>query len=199
MTRHHLDRLLARGALSGREREDVLARVLERTARPAARARVRPLIFGVAGLAVCAAAAVAVAAAWPRRDTGAFASRGAQDQGIHVEIACSGARLSACPVGSHLVFSASGAAPGYLAAWAEPVAGGERIWYFSAERDAPSILPTATAAPLDRAVEIGPEHAIGKYFVHIVVGAHPLSREQALRGDPGSILASETAAIEVIP
>jgi hypothetical protein len=199
MSRHHLDRLLARGALSGQEREDVLARVLEKTARPARRSRVRPAILGVAGFAACAAVVTAVAVAWQGRDTGAFASRGGQDQGIHVEIACSGARLSACPVGSHLVFSASGAAPGYLTAWAEPVAGGERIWYFSAEHGAPTVPPTATASPLDRAVEIGPEHAIGKYVVHILVGTHPFSREQALRGDPASVLASETAAIEVVP
>src|SRR5262249_47715035 len=80
-----------------------------------------------------------------------------------------------CPPGSQLVFSVDGAGSGAFAtAFADPAgAGGERIWYFASE-------PIAAARPWQRASRLGPEHHAGKYRVHLLVSAQPLSREAAV-------------------
>ncbi len=122
--------------------------------------------------------------------------------GPRVEVVCAGGSLDACPLGSRLLFVASaGARPGYVAAYAEPAGGGgERVWYFSSDRDAPAIpAASAAAAPLDSAVQIGPEHRVGRYLVHVVVGARPLSRDEALHPAAGdALLSQETIPLEVV-
>ena len=98
------------------------------------------------------------------------------------------------------VGGSAGARTGYVSAYAEPVGGGERVWYFSAEHSAPAIAASGGAtAPLDAAVQIGPEHRPGRYFVHLVVAARPLSRSETLQPPAGDALASETFPLVVAP
>ncbi len=201
MDDHHIDSLLARGALSGRQREEALDRVLDRVARRKAPARRTWFV------AASIAAAAAVAASFtlrpaPHAMQGPFAERGASSAAPRVELVCAGGSLEACPLGARLLFAASGGAqPGYLAAYAEPVGGGgERVWYFSREREAPVIPAGAGGAiPIGSAVEIGPEHRAGKYLIHVVVGARPLSRDETLRPAAGdAVLSQRTIAVEIV-
>jgi hypothetical protein len=105
------------------------------------------------------------------------------------DIECLGATLDACPTGA-LVVVRVGGVRGFVSAWAEPVGGGERIWYFSAdgfspEVDALSEGPVATT----RAVKIGPEHRPGGYVVHVVVTEGAMAREALMRLPANAALA----------
>ncbi len=193
-----LDEWLAPDRLSGREREEVLDRVLDRVA-PKRAHRFGRWVFGPLTLAAGVVAVVGVAVS--RRHAGEFVPRGAAGAGAHVEVVCAGARLDGCPHGSHLLFAASGGGQrGYLAAYAEPAGGGERIWYFSSEHETPEIAPESTpSVPTERAVIVGSEHVAGAYSLHVVVGSHPLSRAQALGLEPGAIVTSEVVRLTVLP
>jgi hypothetical protein len=199
MLEPNLDFLLAKGARSGRQREATLDCVLDRvTPRRTANGR----RWLVAASTATAAALLLVAGVKPHATGGAFGARGAPAAGPRVELVCSGGKLDACPSGSRLLFVAvGGTRPGYLAAYAEPVGGGhERLWYFWGERAAPVIPAGANpAAPLETAVQIGPEHAVGRYLVHLVVGSRPLSREEALRPAADDTLLSETIPLDIAP
>jgi hypothetical protein len=196
---HEIDSLLAPRALSGREREQVLEQVLRGVAPARNRCLARGFTLAAIGLAACASL-VLVLWRWDGKER-PFAARGSSGAGAHVELLCSGGTLSACPRGSRLLFAVTGGArPAYLAAYAEPVGGGERIWYLSSERRAEPVgTGTAPDEPIDVAIEIGPEHLDGRYIVHILTGAHPLSRAEALSPDARSILMSETVELGIVP
>jgi hypothetical protein len=136
-----------------------------------------------------------------QRRASEFASRSAGPSGAHVELTCSKGALRACPRGSRLLFTVSGSSrPAYLAVYAEPVAGGERIWYFSSEQGAPAVAGGGEpGSPIDRAIAIGPEHAVGSYAVHILLGTTPLSRAEALHPDASSLLDDETLELRIVP
>jgi hypothetical protein len=133
--------------------------------------------------------------------TPSFLVRGKELRGRHIEIACSQATSGACPQGAKLVFSAAtGDQPMYLMAYAEPVNGGERIWYFPADIEA---LPVARSAslgdPLERAIELGPEHRPGKYLAHVLLSPRRLQRSEILRGLFAPDVLSESIPFEVAP
>ena len=193
-----VDALLTPHALSGSEREQLLDHVLDRVSPIRERFQRRRFAFVAIGIAACAAALGLTLNPSAGKD-GAFRSRGSTE-GVRVELVCSGGTLAACPRGSHLLFvESTGGGSGYLAAYAEPTGGGERIWYFSGEGQSPAITPAVGLKPLDIAIEVGPEHRPGHYSVHVVLAARPLSRAEILRGDTGPILASQTTEFEVVP
>jgi hypothetical protein len=238
MNEEDLDRLLSPRALGGREREQVLERVLERVAPKANVPRTRPwgaflvaaslaVVAGAAGILASRTHEVGSSTSLPdpslRAGEGQLAARGSAEVGIHVEVMCADGSLSACPRGSHLLFAASSdTRRGYLIAYAEPVGGGgggERVWYFSSERQAPEVgrspqgpaanadvgrSPQGPAAddigtrPVNHVVVIGSEHAVAVYAVHVLVSTHPLSRAEALKPDPAAILASEVVSLRVV-
>ena len=89
---------------------------------------------------------------------------------------------------------------GMLMAWADPMNGGERIWYFpTGDGDTAPVAPAAAIQTLRRGVRIGSEHAPGKYLVHLVLARRPLSRSEALAAPAGDLLASSTVTIDVAP
>jgi hypothetical protein len=201
MPEPNLDLLLAKGARSGRQRDATLDRILDRVT-PRRRASGRRWLLAASTATAIAAAWLLVAGVKPHGAGGAFAARGTSAAEPRVELVCAGGKLEACPSGSRLLFVVSGGTrPGYLAAYAEPVGGGrERVWYFPGERDAHVIAAgAAQAAPLDTAVQIGPEHGVGPYVVHVVVGSRPFSREEALRPATTDTLFSKTIALEIVP
>ena len=183
--------LLARGELAGPEADRILEAVLSRHAhRPW-----RGLRFAVPaglGLAAAVAAVLVIAPLGDRRE--GFTARGAHLDGPAIEVACLGHSLAACPRGATLLFAVRGGSPGgYLAAWAEPVrAGAERVWYFSADLETPSLQasPTATQA-LSRGVRVGPEHAAGEHRLHVLISEQALSQAKLLGDPPGVRLRSE--------
>jgi hypothetical protein len=196
-----LDALLARGALSGAARERVLSAVLDRVS-PVKR-RPWTQTAAVALLPALAAAAILVVVArigsWARRGNPPiddFQARGTTSAAPRVDASCTGGPMEACPKGSHLVFRTwPGAQPAFLAAFADPTAGGERVWYFSAESGSPQIERGA----LDQSVVIGPEHAVGQYVIHVVASLRPLTRNEAAQTPAPSLLAAETISLGVVP
>jgi len=193
-----LDALLARGALSGPTRERVLEGVLDRVSRSQRNRSARV----AAAILLPAAAAIAV---WfggvrsltkPGASSSAFEARGAAAQTVRVDAACSGGPMLACPRGSHVVFHGwPDTRPSYLAAFADPVRDGERVWYFSFESESPRLGPGA----VDRAVLIGPEHAVGRYVIHVVVSTRPLSRAEAVASSDAAVIGSETLDLGIVP
>lgn len=172
-----LDMMLAGGRLGGPAKErigDVLGdRVTPQRAPFFTRAR-NLLMAGM----VLAAGAAALVVLLPRTGVDGFGAKGTGAEGPALEISCVGGSLAACPVGARLLFAVEGADSGFLAAWADPVAGGERVWYFSRDSQSPALAPIAGTQISPKAILLGPEHAPGEYRVHVLVTGEPLSRAE---------------------
>lgn len=192
--------LLARGQLGGPGRDRILERVVDATAKR------EPRTGGwrawILGLALCASGTVAVVLIrQPHTDSGGFtAKEGANTGPGLLDLGCVGGSSAACPVGSTLVFSALGAPRvSYLAAYAEPARGGERIWYFSAETESPAIpISTTDTRPAPRGIRIGAEHTPGRYVVRIFLTVAPLTRPALLAATGPEILAQATFPLTVV-
>jgi len=87
---------------------------------------------------------------------------------------------------------------GFVSAWAEPLGGGERVWYFSAETFSP-LVDGISAAPAaaTRAVRIGPEHALGTFVVYIRVTLRPIGRDDLLRLSATAALVTAQVSLSV--
>jgi hypothetical protein len=196
-----LDALLARGALSGPARERVLGAVLDRVSpvkrRPWMQTAAVTVLPALAAAAILAIVAHRVSWTGPgNAGVDDFQARGTASAAPRVDASCTGGPMGACPKGSHLVFRTwPGTQPAFLAAFADPTGGGERVWYFSAESGSPQIARGA----LDQSVVIGPEHAVGQYVIHVVASSRPLTRSEAAQTPAPSLLAAETIALGVVP
>ena len=93
-------------------------------------------------------------------------------------------------------------AGGYLAGYAEPRGGGERIWYFSADGETPAV-PAAAAeatAAFQRAIRVGPETGPGEYIVRLFLTRVPMSKSALLAsGNGGDVLARREATLVIVP
>lgn len=167
-----LDALLAQGRMSGSRRDQVLAGALAK-ARPPAR---RWAWLGLGSLSLAAAAA-AVLLLMP---TSPFRARGSA--GAVLEVDCVGGGQGGCAEGSMLMFHVSGASDGgFLTAWAEPTAGGERIWYFPTKATPQAqVAKQAEPQTLGLGVMLGAEQPKGSYVVHLLLTPTPLTRDDAL-------------------
>src|SRR5262249_49600660 len=134
MNDDELDRLLARGRLGGPRHERVLGKILaERRWR-------RRMLWAAPALAMAAALVLIL-----RPPDGGFRARGG-GEGPVIQVTCKDGQLEACPKGGTLVFRVDGATAGnYLIAWAEPVGGGSKIWYFAA--NAPKLTAPSQVVP----------------------------------------------------
>ncbi len=196
MNDDELDSMLAKGALSGPERDRVFEQVWQRVRPAASHARGR-LVAGGLLLLVAAAGAVLTVTARTRSNE-AFLARGRSAADAPVDVVCTGGTLRACPHGSRLLFRSDRA--GFLAAYAQPLNGGERIWYFSAGGEVPFVgSPAVSDRPAERAVVIGPEHTAGAYDLHVLIGSRPLSIAEALDPRASSVVASEVVRLDVTP
>jgi hypothetical protein len=162
-----IDHLLSRGRLGHGHKQrllrDVLASV-QASAQP--RHRFRPRWLAFSALAVSGALAVVVLRARPLSETGAsLREKGATAQTPIISMACFGASLGACPTGSRLAFWAEGGAGerGFATAYADPVGGGERIWYL-------------TNSALPGAALVSKEQPAGRYDVRVVLTRRPVER-----------------------
>jgi hypothetical protein len=183
-----IDHLLARGRMGGPAREEVLARVLD--AQAPALAPWWRRAFAQYWAPVLAAAAILLFAIRPKDDR--FTPKGAPSAGPALSVLC----VDACRPGSTLAFQVEDArAAAYLTAWAEPVAGGERVWYLEGTRAPVDAL--AGMQTLKQAVRLGPSQPPGAYRVHLVLSAAPLSREVAL--GTHEAIAEVVVPLEVTP
>jgi hypothetical protein len=191
-----IEYFLSRGALGGPERERILGRALATLPVPVPWWRRRVSWMAASGLV--AAAAVALLVALPRND--GWSARGGGAASVRLDLACLGGRLESCPAGSTLAFAAlDPSAAGYLAAYAEPRGGGERIWYLSADTGAPVVAPAAGVRPAEYGVRLGPEHASGPYQVHVFLTRQPASKANLRAGRPADTLAEATFDLVVVP
>jgi len=167
-----LQALLAGSKLSGPARDKVLANVLGGTAK-----KPRRLVWIGAATAGLAMAAAVLLLVFP---PDGFRSRGGSKP--IVEVGCVDGTLASCPRGSALLFRVSGSKDGgFLSAWAEPEAGGERIWYFPTSTTAnPAVAPKSETQTLPVGVRIGPEQQPGAWVVHLLLSKRPLNRDQVL-------------------
>jgi hypothetical protein len=194
-----LDRLLARGRLSGPQRDRVLEKVLAKTARPRS---LRLKYVALVAPLVAAAAALILLPKAPRTagEESKFSGKGSA--GSSVEATCSSGSLSACPVGSTLVFRFDGvSSAAYVHAYAtpSPPSAGERVWYFPTSTvPAPRLVATVPAEVLRKAVVVGPEHSASAYQITIVLNAQPLTRDQVLQPADGQTLHRETLQLGVV-
>ena len=207
-----LDRLLAAGRLSGPGRDRVLSNVLRAVAPPAPRPWWRRRLFWWApasALAVCLPLLFGLPVP-PTPDASPKPGLRAKGGGVvaptRLELGCSGGLLERCPRGSTLLFRVTGelAEPAFLSAFAEPAGGGERIWYFSAEEEAPSVRIAGAAgddpAALSRGVRVGGEHGGGRYRVRLVLARRSLTRAETLEARPGddAIVALDDVVLEIV-
>jgi hypothetical protein len=171
---HEIDRLLARGGLSGAARETILEQVLEST--PRRRATIQRWWY----VAAIACGMLAVTPVLIRNTSDDGWRRKGQGAALPVQLECIGASLEACPVGSQLWFRISDvAAERRFVAFATD-ASKARIWYF------PARSPLRSSADRDarsgwskRAVVIGPEHRPGRFQVHVLDVTDSSSEEVA--------------------
>jgi hypothetical protein len=195
-----LHSLLARGRLSGAQRDRILDRVLDEHA--AARPRRRWAI--AAGVALPVAAAIALALGLRATATEGDAPGGwlvpkGDGVSIHLEARCPERAAGSCHKGDRLVFSADGVKRnGFFAAHAT-CGSGERIWYFpAADGTLPSIRAEAGHVVVNQAARIGDEHGTGRCELSLFLLEEPADRAEVLAGS-AKIAAKATISLEVLP
>jgi len=178
------DLLLSRGRLTESRRDEVFRKVLQTVAAAeGAGARSAPRRWLWSGLATGALALGGLILFLGRAPgpSSEFRSKGteAMPGQLVAAVECEGAQLTSCPVGSRLLFRTARVS-GFLVAFAEPAAGGERVWYFEPEQPLSLSANVHDSGYLRRTVLIGPEHASGKYRVHLVILPGAASRAAVL-------------------
>jgi hypothetical protein len=190
-----LDGLLARGRLSGPQRDRILERVLAKT-KPSRRFRLKHVFLAAPVAAAAAASILLVSQFWNRAD---FSPKGGAASVI--EVTCSEGPLSACPIGSTLVFRFDEVStPAYVQAYATPSSSGEgeRVWYFpTSSVPAPQLTAKTSSELLRKAVVVGPEHSASAYQITVALSAEPLARDDLLRGG-SQVLHRETIQLGVV-
>jgi len=196
-TIEELDSLLGRGGLGAARRDAVLQTVLT-SVKAEVPARSRSW-WSWAGLGFAAVAGVLIflVPKFSPTSSSSFRAKGPGATTPSVQLECLGATLDRCPAGSLLVVRVDGVR-GFVSAWAEPVRGGERVWYFSAETSSPPV-DAISASPADRAraVKIGPEHTAGNYLVQIRVTEQPMRRDDLLRMPGAAVLVTGQFTLSV--
>jgi len=193
-----LERLLARGYLSGAQYDEIEGRVIGRTAAPQRLSlrRVAPAALGAASLA-------AALALWLRAPS-EFTAKGGLAGGVgSIDISCNRPNRHQCASGDTLAFIVNSAtASGYLGAYAERVGDlkKERIWYFPGAGEAgPQVVPGAGTVVLPQGIRIGPEHKAGQYLLTVWLSARPLSRVEVDLTEPSEFVVYSQVTTEVVP
>jgi hypothetical protein len=196
---NELDRLLARGRLSGPDRDRILDRVLQNVGTEPAR-RPRGWLVAIASAAAAAIVAVVVWVALQPgdRDEG-FRTKGG-GAGVAVEIGCrhgEDIRRDRCARGDRLLVQVDGLGQeAYLAAWADGP-DGRRVWYFPEDDGVmPRVVPGGGPVLVDRSVGIGDEHAPGNYQITVLILAEKAGREELLDAEPMTV---QSFDLEVTP
>jgi hypothetical protein len=190
--------LLSGGNLSGEQREEHLARVLAGV-REEAPARWRRALAWAGASTVLVGAAAFLLFVRPATESGLRAKGG---EVPIVRIDCQPGGMDGCRPGGTLMFAVEGARPdARLAAYAEPMNGGERVWYFSGDRESPAIGDQTSDGVLRRGIRLGPEHRPGSYRVFVLLTEEPLSRGQLLElvREGRGALAIRTWPLSVVP
>ena len=192
-----LHALLARGRLSGAQRERAFEGALRQSRRGT---RTRWAVLAGAALLPLAAAAALLLRTPPTGDpatSSALVAKGAD--GPVLRATCAGRPSGECRPLDRLIFEVEGAkAPGFFAAYAD-CASGERIWYFpTAGGELPAYAGNGARTVIDKAARIGPEHGMGACKLHLFALERPLPRSSLVAGDVAGAF-SANLNVEVRP
>lgn len=168
-----LERLLARGHLSGAEYDRIETRVLDRVAPPGNRVRGRWLVVGAPVVAAAAGLAFYITGLRaPVDPPDGFAPKGTTVATIDgsVELLCSGEGRP-CRVGDTLMFLVdSGVASGYLNATAtriEPPSEERYVLFPSAGGQSPYVASGSGTVVVPQGIRIGAQHGAGLFRVEV--------------------------------
>jgi hypothetical protein len=198
--REKLEHLLARGRLSGGERERIFERALSTVAPPRSTWR----RFGFVAWAPALAVLCAVAWFGLRRSGDGFRARGG-GIGPLIELGCADGASDRCSRGATLVLRVAGATEGgYLVAWAEPIAGDggarDKIWFLPTRYAAAAKLQASVAPQLvPDGFQIGPAQPPGRYVVHARLLRAPADQHDAPLALGSDVLAERVFPLEVTP
>lgn len=170
--------LLARGRLSGPQRDRIFAHAFDANRSVRRWPRRSALALGALLPAAAAVAFVLHSAPEAFKSTQVpwFAAKGSAGE-PELVARCPERAPGTCRTGDRLIFEVDGATSGgYFAAYADCEAR-ERIWYFP-ERDATMAAVPATEghSVLERAARIGEEHGVGRCVVHLFLLDRPVDR-----------------------
>jgi hypothetical protein len=175
-----LNRLLARGRLSGAEYDAVEQRIFEAITPRRARAK-----WPFVGSALALAAGLALWLGLGSAPSHYGEKGGSTPAGGVVGLGCPGAAPHTCRLGDTLLFSVLGnTAPVYVVAYAERLDASEpsRIWYFPhADGTAPRVEVAAGTNVAREGVRLGPPHVKGRYRVKVWLSDAPVERERAAK------------------
>lgn len=189
-TRDRLDDLLSEGRLSAPANERMFDRIYGATSRRRRR--------WVVAMLVPALGIFAFVLSPLRPHT--QGARGLRDKGgsrAFVELECERGPISACPIGSPLLFRADGlTTPTFLQAYADG-ADGSRTWLFpTSATPAPVIVPTTGPQVLSKGAMLG--GPAGRYRIHIVVSTSPLDREEVVKSTAPTILDHHATDVSMV-
>ncbi|HEY3500210.1 MAG TPA: hypothetical protein VGK73_36215 [Polyangiaceae bacterium] len=176
--------MLARGRLSGAQRERALEGALRRAG--GGKRRLWAALAAASALPAAAAAVFWLSAPAPGASEAASSSwlvaKG--PSGPLLLATCPGRPAGECRTGDRLIFEIEGATePGFFAAYAE-CASRERIWYFPTASGAlPEIVPNQTRTIVGQAARIGSEHGIGGCELHLFALKQKESRPALVAGE----------------
>jgi hypothetical protein len=193
-----VDELLAAGTLGGPEYDEILRRVLEKTA-PATRRRWIRRVVGTT-VVVIPALAVSLVVLLPRAL--APTPKGALGASASIALSCSSSGAGVCRPGDTLMFSVNAAvASGFFGAYAERVGDPThaKIWYFpTAAAEGPRVVSGVGTIVLQDGVRLGPEHRPGDYRVTVWLSERLLTRAE-LDTVPTAPTAVATLDLKVVP
>jgi hypothetical protein len=189
-----IDYLLSRGKLGGSQRSRILKAALTASREGFWARWRRPFRWGAGGLVLATgAAALVLGFRAPTDGAAGFRAKG-PDEAPLITLACLGAMVTACPTGARLVFALDGGHDegGFLTAYAEPTAAGERIWLLTNE---PVAAPAADSPSrvVGKAALVGEGQPPGRYRVRAVLTRRPVAREAL----PALAAADTLARVEV--
>jgi hypothetical protein len=176
-----LHSLLARGGLSGAQRDRIFDNVVG--AQPSAR-RSRRWVGVAAGVLLPIAALVALGVSGRAPDgEGEWLVPKGTGAGATIEARCPGRKPGECRVGDRLIFELDGAKDGgFFAGYAE-CEGKERVWYApTADGTLPTIAPAKGHTVVPQAARIGAEHGLGACVLHLFLLGERVDRARLSAG-----------------
>jgi hypothetical protein len=199
-----VDHLLSRGGLGREHKARLLQNVLASmpaVGPPRPRPRWRRQAVGALSLM----AGLAIVALWWRPSVSTvseFRAKGAAMPVPVIGMSCLGGSVGACPRGSRIAFWLEGGTQeaGFVTAYADPVGGGERVWYLTNEPTAARSLGSAESPHvIPRAVLVGPEQPSGRYGVEVILSRSPVKHEDLPRLASAGIVTRASFDLVVSP
>jgi len=192
-----LDRLLGRGRLSGRAREDILAGALRGAGvvQPPWYKR-KVVLWGSPALACAAAVALMLGL---RAPTDEMRAKG-QGRRAVISVECGGVDPARCTRADKILFRAEGVpATSYLVAYGQLDGTGERVWFFPMADGSEPVVVAGDAPQIVREGVNAGSLPSGRYEIHALLAPRPLSRNEVVSASDKDVIARRSTRLEVIP